>query len=100
MSSHTKQAQDIRRAQKEATLNRELAKLYHQMTIDETRLQPISLHRVRLFPHRSMCTIFFYASGGQEQFQSLLPILILYKPSLRKALSSAVKARHTPDLVF
>ena len=47
-----------------------------------------------------MCSIFFYAADGKQQFQELLPFLILYKPSLRKALASAIPARYTPNLLF
>ena len=100
MPSHTKQAQDVRRAQRESTLMRELAKLFLQLTMDDPRLQPLTFHRVRLSPDNSTCIMYLYSSDGQAMFQSLMPILILYKPSLRKALSMSVIARHTPNLLF
>ncbi len=35
-----------------------------------------------------------------EDFEEILEILKLYKPSLRKALSAEIKARYVPDLIF
>src|SRR5438876_70967 len=45
-------------------------------------------------------TVYFYSALGHEHFQKLMPTLILYKPTLRHALSQAVPGRYTPDLIF
>lgn len=94
------QAQSVRRAQKESVLLQEVAKLFLHIIMDDSRFAKLSVHRVQLSPEGGMCSIYFYSTDGKEHFKQLLPALILYKPSLRKALAAAVPARHTPDLLF
>jgi ribosome-binding factor A len=91
---------NIKRAQKEALLLREISQLFMQAALDEPRLQNITINRVSLSQDKSACTVYFYTSAGQQFFETVLPILILYKPSLRKALAKKINARYTPDLIF
>ncbi|NRB21708.1 30S ribosome-binding factor RbfA [Candidatus Dependentiae bacterium] len=95
-----KDLRDRRRAQKEANMLREISKLFMQLSQDNSELAGISVSRVKLSPDKSHCTIFFYLLDGEEKFQEKFSTLILYKPSLRKALSQAIPSRYTPDLVF
>jgi ribosome-binding factor A len=90
----------IKRAQKESLMFREISRLFLSITIDEPRLRTIHVNRVGLSSDRSMCTVYFYTADGPQAFQALMPTLILYKPSLRKALSQAIPSRYTPDLIF
>lgn len=91
---------DIKRAQKESLLLRELSNLYLRITMDEERLKDISLNRVKLSKDKSVCTLFFFTPQGETHFQEMMPFLILYKPSMRKALAQSINARYTPQLVF
>ncbi len=68
--------------------------------MDDTRLQGLTINRVQLSPDKGMCSVYFYTPLGEEHFKDMLRILILYKPSLRKALASRIQARYTPDLTF
>jgi ribosome-binding factor A len=90
----------IKRAQKESLLVRELSKLLLYITLDHPELQGLFINRVELSPDRSVCYIYFYAVGGIEDYRKRIATLILYKPSLRKSLATAMPARHTPNLVF
>ncbi len=90
----------IKRAQKESLLFRKISQLFAQTALDDTRLQEICINRVKLSPDKGVCTVYFYTTEGEARFQELLPILVLYKPSLRKALASSIKSRYTPELVF
>lgn len=96
----TRTLADIKRAQKESLLLRELSNYYLRITMDDARLRDISLNRVKLSKDKSVCTLFFFTPKGLPVFQELLPILILYKPSMRKALAQSVNARYTPELIF
>ncbi len=49
---------------------------------------------------KGYCSIFFYTPGGLTEFEKLLEILKLYKPSLRGALAKSIQARYTPQLIF
>ena len=63
-------------------------------------MRGLSITRVKLADDGSICTIFFYTPGGLEAFKEKRNFLILYKPSLRKAIARAIPARYTPELVF
>jgi ribosome-binding factor A len=90
----------IKQAQRERLLLRELSDLFLQITRDEPQLGDLVISRVSLSADRSVCSIFFYTSGGQEAFEEKLDILKLYRPSLRTALARRINTRYTPELVF
>jgi ribosome-binding factor A len=90
----------IKKAQKESQLFQELSKLFLEIALDDTRLSGIFLNRVSLSANKSLCTVYFYTPDGKEAFEKKLPFLILYKPSMRKALSSLISGRYTPNLKF
>lgn len=91
---------NIRRAQKESLFLREILQLFTQAAMDDKRLIGISVSRVSLSDDKSVCTVFFYNSGGIEEFKKIFNVLVLYKPSLRKALAAKIQSRYTPELVF
>jgi len=90
----------IKRAQKESLFLREISKMFHSLTMEDSRLLGLFVNRVELSTNKSMCTIYFYTLDGFEKYEELLDILKLYKPSMRKGLSSGIKARYTPDILF
>ncbi len=91
---------DIKRAQKESLLLRELSTYFLRITNEDNRIKDIFLNRVKLSKNKSVCTLYFYTSQGEQHFQEIMPFLILYKPSMRKALAQSINARYTPQLVF
>ena len=91
---------EIRKAQKEALLQKELSQLFLQICMDDPRLTGAFITHVNLSPNKSVCDIYFYVPGGLEAFAPIRSVLILYKPSLRKALAQRVPSRHVPDIVF
>lgn len=90
----------IKQAKRTALLFRELSQLFMHLVMDESRLGNIFISRVDLSRDGGICFIFFYTPDGESKFNEQLPILILYKPSLRKALSQRILGRYTPELVF
>jgi ribosome-binding factor A len=91
---------EIKHAQREAQVLREVSNFFLRITLDDPRLQGIYISRVKLSANRSMCTIFFYTPGGITDYEAKRPILVMYKPTLRTALSKTLHGRYTPDLVF
>ena len=75
--------QDIKQAQKESQLQRELASFFIRITQDNPELQELCISRAKLTHKKSVCTVFFSCTDGQEMFDKLLPKIILYKPSIR-----------------
>ncbi len=90
----------IKKSQKESLLFRAIAQLFSQTMLDDKRLGGMFVNRVQLSDDKSVCTIFFYTSGGVADFKEKLPFLILYKSSLRHALAKTIKSRYTPELIF
>ena len=90
----------IKRAQKESLLLREISNMFHSITMDDNRLQGLFVNRVELSTDKGWVTVYFYTLDGFEKFEEQLEILKLYKPSIRKGLSSGVKGRYVPDLKF
>jgi ribosome-binding factor A len=91
---------DIKKAQKESVLLREIASLFVHIMFDDPRLQGLFINRVQLSPDGGLCHIFFYTNGGKTDFTEKLEFLKLYKPSLRKAIAHKLQARYTPNLIF
>ncbi len=91
---------DIKKAQKESLLLREISGLLLQAGMDDPRLQKVTVSRVSLSDDKGTCTVFFYTSQGKKAFEEILEILKLYKPSLRAALAKKIRGRYTPNLVF
>jgi len=91
---------EIKRAQKESQLLREISSMFHTITMDDSRLTGLFVNRVELSTDKGWCTIYFYTNDGYEKYAEQFEILKLYKPSMRKALSSEIKARYVPNLKF
>lgn len=94
------QQRSIKKAQKEALLLREISQLFHQIMLDDSSITDLFINRVHLSPDKGICTVFFYSQLGKEHFDKMLPILILYKPSLRTAIAQKIQARYTPEIKF
>lgn len=96
----SKQQQEIRKAQKESYFHQEISKLFLQITMDEARLNGLFINRVTLSPDGGTCVVLFLAANGRAEFEEKLPILVLYKPSMRTALAKTSRGRYTPNLIF
>ncbi|MBP6869968.1 ribosome-binding factor A [Candidatus Babeliales bacterium] len=90
----------IKRAQKESLLLREFSNMYHTIAMDDSRLNGLFVNRVELSTDKGWVTVFFFTLDGLEKFQEQLEILKLYKPSIRKGLSSGIRGRYVPDIKF
>lgn len=93
-------AREIKQSQKASQFLKEFSQLFLTITLDEPQLQSLSITRAKLSADGGFVTIFFVTSGGKQEFEEKLKLLILYKPSLRSALAKKLLARYTPDLVF
>lgn len=97
---NNKQLPHIKKSQKEALLMKELSQLFLEISLDDSRLLGVTITHVELSHNKSVCNIYFYIPGGLEAFEPIKSTLILYKPSMRKALAQRVPSRHVPDIVF
>jgi ribosome-binding factor A len=91
---------NVKKAQKESVLLREIAGLFSNIMFDDSRLAGLFISRVQLSPDGGLCYVYFFTSKGKEDFKEKLEFLKLYKPSLRKAIAQKLQARYTPDLKF
>jgi ribosome-binding factor A len=96
----SRRAQDIKRAQKESFLFREVSANLMRLFAEKDEFKTLTPTRVKLSPDKGRVTIFFVSSKGEADFDEKLGLLILYKPSLRSVLAAALQSRYTPDLTF
>lgn len=92
---------NVKRAQKESLLFREISQLFLEAALDDPKLLSVTITRVALSPDKGVCTVYFYSPDGEDVFVSdLLPLVTQYKSSLRKALASRIHSRYVPELIF
>ena len=95
-----KRKSDIRHAQRESFFLREISQFFLRIAQDEPRLSTLYIDQARLSSDGGNCTFYFYSSKGKDEFNALLPLLILYKPSMRASLAKIVSRRYVPQLIF
>ena len=95
-----RQFKEIKRARKESLLLKEISNFFLRIAQEEPNLQGLYISHVSLSSDYGICSVFFHTSDGKEKFKKQLPLLILYKPSLRSAIAKAVEGRYTPNLIF
>ena len=98
--AHNSKIREIKHSQRESFLLRELSELFLRIALEDPGLHYFYITRVELSPNRGHCTLYFHTPGGFEIFKERLSRLILYKPSLRSALSKSLHSRYTPELKF
>lgn len=98
--SHNPRRTEIKRAQREAHLFREVSSRFMQIIADEPDLQDVWITRVALSADGGICSIYLFTREGQEAFSKKLGQLILYKPSLRASIAQSASGRYTPDIIF
>lgn len=100
MSQPRSRVSQIKHAQKESLLLHKIAQFFVQIIQDEPELAKLTVTRVALSPDKGKCTVFLHTLGGVAEYESLRPSLVLFKGSLRKALSKEIPGRYTPDIRF
>lgn len=91
---------EIKHAQKESALLHEISQLLVQIAQDNTALQGLTITRVSLSPKKSFCFVYVHALGGIKEYEEKRPQLVLYRASMRKALSKLLHGRYVPDIRF
>ena len=90
----------IKREQKTSFLLKEIAALVQEITMDEPKLIPIFITRIELSRDGGICYVYFSTHTTRETFEEAFQVLVLYKPSMRKALAQSMHSRYVPDLKF
>ncbi len=93
---------EIKREQKKSLFLREISTLIQAIAADENDVAQVYPSRIDFSADTGICYVFFasFIENDQEAFDKAFRVLKLYKPSIRTALSKAIKARYVPDLVF
>lgn len=93
-------APSFKRDQKQSFLLKEISSLFHSIAIDEPKLLLLFITRVELSRDGGICYVYFSTHTDEKAYEEGLELLKLYKPSMRKALASAMHSRYVPDLRF
>jgi ribosome-binding factor A len=89
-----------KRAKRESLIRKELSKLFLDIKLSDKNLEDIFINDVKLSSDKSSAHVLFFSEKGEEYFNEKLPYIILYKPSVRKALSQILDSRYTPHIIF
>ena len=98
--TNSSRVRDIKHAQRESFLLKEISSFFMQIVQDDPQLSSLFINRVSLSPDRGSVTIYFYTPDGLSAFEQRRKALVLYKPSLRSALSKVMHSRYVPELRF
>jgi ribosome-binding factor A len=90
----------IKTAQKEKEIFRVVATLLREVGREAPALATLFLNRVQLSTGKGMCYLYVYTPLGKEAFEQMRPELVLYKPSIRKAMADSLDARYTAEIIF
>lgn len=90
----------IKRSQKESLLRREISSLLQTASLDNPALAGLDITHVELSRDKGICSVFFYSPEGEEFFKRKLSTLVLFKPSLRKAIAQKIPSRYVPEIIF
>lgn len=95
-----KSPSEVKHAQKESFLAREISQFLVRIIQDDPRLQGLYVNRVRLSPDKGTCLVYIHTSAGPEDYEAKFKDLVLYKPSIRASLSKVLQGRYTPQIKF
>lgn len=90
----------VKRQQREAHILRQMAPILQDLFKEHEVLKPLFVSRLELSSSGTKCLIFFSTFTTQEAFRDAWDTLILYKPSIRAALSNILNSRYTPEVRF
>ncbi|KKP29294.1 MAG: Ribosome-binding factor A [candidate division TM6 bacterium GW2011_GWF2_30_66] len=89
-----------KRAKRESLIKKELSKLFLDIKQTDRNLDDIYITNVELSSNKSSAHVLFFSEKGEEFFNEKLNFIILYKPSVRKALSQILNSKYTPNIIF
>lgn len=79
---------------------KEFTILFRGLALDQPIFNAIYPTRMETAPDGSVLYIYFSGYSGKEEVEQVIGDLILFKPSIRKALSQQIRARYVPQLIF
>jgi ribosome-binding factor A len=96
------QNSNVKRERRKSLFLREITALVQELSSQEPFVANLYVSKVDISDNSGICYIYMtsFKEPGQEMFDQALPILKLYKPSIRKAFAQRVQTRYAPDLVF
>jgi ribosome-binding factor A len=93
-------APSVKRRQKESLYFKTITQLIADTCRDDAELSNFFVTRIGMSPDGGVCTVYIYSPAGAEHSNKVVGRLIVYKPSLRKALATAISVRRVPEIIF
>ena len=93
---------DVKKERKKSLFLRELAAIVQRLGGEEPAIAQVFVSRVDLTDDYGACYVYLvpYTSFSQEIVDMAIEKLILYKPSIRRAIAESINPRYTPDIRF
>ena len=90
----------VKREQKTALFLREISKIIQELSLDEPDVAKVFVTNIKMSKDYGICFVHFSTFTDKKDFDIALEKLILYKPSIRKALAKSIGGRYASNLVF
>ncbi len=81
-------------------LFREFVILFRKLALDEPVFSSIFPTKIETAPDGSVVYFYFAGDGDQAAVEEILKTLVLYKPSIRKAIGDQIRKRYVPQIIF
>lgn len=90
----------IKKLQKEATIMRNLALVFHKCFPNQSLFHKVSLNRLDVSENGSVIIIYFYSSFGREVVEEVIKQLVPKIAHIRYELAQLLQCRYMPKLVL
>jgi ribosome-binding factor A len=95
-----KKVKNVKKLQKEATVMKNLALVFHKYVKDNALFHKVSLNRLELSDDGSAVVVYFYSSFGRDLAEQVIKELVPQLPHLRHELAQLLQFRYMPKLVL
>ncbi len=104
--SHKSQSPEVKREQKKSLYARIFSEMVQSLVADEPDIAQVFVTRVEFSKDGGTCYVYFSSYLGttleekEKKYDTARQRLVLYKPSMRQALSKELAGRYVPNIRF
>lgn len=94
------ETKSIRLQQRESTLLRLIGDMFVNLQENIKDLYKVFPNKINMSPDGSLAKIYLFSNEGEVFVRNIIGQLILYKPSIRKAIADNISLRRVPEVHF
>ena len=90
----------VRLQQRESTLLRLIGDMFINLQTHIKELYKVFPNKIDLSPDGSLAKIYLFSDEGEEFVRKIIGDLVVYKPSMKKAIATHISLRVIPNILF